>query len=77
MESLSQKPLSFHVARHVFATVVTLSNRVPIETVSKALGHSDIRTTQVYSRVLDEKISYDFENLRHRLSLNALSPSDR
>jgi len=71
-----QKPLSFHVGRHVFATVITLSNGVPIETVSKALGHSDIRITQVYARVLDEKISYDFENLRHRLILNAASSSD-
>lgn len=61
------KPISFHTARHVFATVVTLSNGVPIETVSKALGHADIRTTQVYSRVLDEKIAADFRRLRDKL----------
>jgi len=71
-----QKPLSFHVARHIFATVVTLSNGVPIETVSKALGHSDIRTTQIYSRVLDEKISGDFEILKHKLTYLALASSD-
>lgn len=61
------KPVSFHTARHVFATVVMLSNGVPIETVSKALGHSDIRTTQVYARVLDEKIASDFNKLRDKL----------
>jgi site-specific recombinase XerD len=40
---------------------------VPIETVSKALGHADIRTTQVYARVLDEKIAADFRRLRDKL----------
>jgi len=61
------KPLSYSVGRHVFATVVTLSNGVPIETVSKALGHTSIKTTQIYSRVVDEKIAADFANLRHIL----------
>jgi site-specific recombinase XerD len=61
------KPLSFSVGRHVFATVITLSNGVPIETVSKALGHTSIRTTQIYSRVVDEKIAADFAKLRNVL----------
>lgn len=61
------KPLSFHCGRHIFATVITLANGVPIETVSKALGHTDIRTTQVYARVLDEKIGKDFTNLKNSL----------
>jgi len=61
------KPLSFHCGRHVFATVITLSNGVPIETVSKALGHTDIRTTQIYARVVDEKIARDFEMLKSKL----------
>jgi len=61
------KPLSFHCGRHIFATVITLANGVPIETVSKTLGHTDIRTTQVYARVLDEKIAKDFEILKNKL----------
>ena len=61
------KPLSFHCGRHIFATVITLANGVPIETVSKALGHTDIRTTQVYARVLDEKIAKDFGILKNKL----------
>jgi site-specific recombinase XerD len=61
------KPLSFHCARHIFATVITLSNGVPIETVSKMLGHTDIRTTQIYSRVTDEKIATDFKKLKATL----------
>jgi len=64
------KPLSYSVGRHVFATVVTLSNGVPIETVSKALGHTSIRTTQIYSRVVDEKIAADFAKLRNVLDKN-------
>lgn len=65
-----KKKLSFHCARHIFATVITLSNGVPIETVSKMLGHKDIRTTQIYSKVVDEKISHDFGELTKRLDDN-------
>jgi site-specific recombinase XerD len=61
------KNISFHSGRHIFATVITLSNGVPIETVSKMLGHKDIRTTQVYSKVLDQKIAKDFEDLKINL----------
>lgn len=59
-----KKNLTFHMARHTFATTVTLSNGVPIETVSKLLGHTKISTTQIYARVLENKISQDMNALR-------------
>ena len=52
-------PLTFHVARHTFTSTVTLDNGVPIESVSKMLGHRSIKTTQIYARVSDKKISGD------------------
>ena len=57
------KNISFHVARHTFATTVMLSNGVPIETVSKLLGHTKLSTTQIYARVVESKISEDISNL--------------
>ncbi|MBD0824415.1 site-specific integrase [Aestuariibaculum marinum] len=62
-----KKHLTFHMARHTFATTVTLSNGVPIETVSKLLGHTKIATTQIYARVLEEKVSQDMNDLRQQL----------
>ena len=61
------KNLSFHVARHTFATTVTLSNGVPIETVSKLLGHSKLSTTQIYARVLEDKLGSDIATLQEKL----------
>ncbi|MGB5368817.1 MAG: site-specific integrase [Flavobacteriaceae bacterium] len=58
-----QKNITFHVARHTFATTVTLSNGVPIETVSKLLGHTKLSTTQIYARVLQKKVGEDMQNL--------------
>ncbi len=57
------KPVTCHVARHTFGTTVTLANGVPIETVSKMLGHTDIRTTQIYARIVDKKLSSDMDSL--------------
>ncbi|MBO6830667.1 MAG: tyrosine-type recombinase/integrase [Muricauda sp.] len=53
-----------HIARHTFITTVTLSNGVSIATVSKLLGHTKITTTQVYVRLLEDKISGDMKGLR-------------
>nr|WP_236638949.1 site-specific integrase [Leeuwenhoekiella aestuarii] len=61
------KNLTFHVARHTFATTVTLLNDVPIETVSKMLGHTKLSTTQKYARVVEQKISRDMCNLKSKL----------
>ncbi|MFT3920516.1 site-specific integrase [Cloacibacterium sp.] len=61
------KDLTFHIARHTFATTVTLSNGVPIESVSKMLGHTNIKTTQHYAKILDKKVSDDMSVLRNVL----------
>jgi len=62
-----RKNITFHSARHTFATTVTLSNGVPIETVSKLLGHTKLSTTQIYARVLENKLSEDMLQLKEKL----------
>lgn len=62
-----EKNLTFHLARHTFATTMTLGKGVPIESVSKMLGHTNIQTTQIYARITNEKISHDMENLAKNL----------
>jgi site-specific recombinase XerD len=57
------KPLHMHLARHTFATTITLSNGVPIETVSKMLGHANIKQTQHYAKVVPLKIKIDMQKI--------------
>ncbi len=66
------KNLTFHLARHTFATTITLSNGVPMETVSKMLGHTKITTTQIYSKVMERKVSDDMQHLQTKLNLNVV-----
>tara|TARA_R110002126_G_scaffold236514_1_gene380111 strand:+ start:238 stop:1500 length:1263 start_codon:yes stop_codon:yes gene_type:complete len=69
-----QKNLTFHIARHTFATTVTLSNGMPIETVSKLLGHSRIATTQIYAKVIERKVSNDMQRLRAQFNQKENTP---
>jgi integrase/recombinase XerD len=62
------KELTFHMARYTFATTVTLTNGVPIESISKMLGHTKIQTTQIYAKILDKKVSGDMKILRERFA---------
>lgn len=64
-----EKELTFHIARHTFATTVTLTNGVPIESVSKMLGHKNLRTTQHYAKVLDRKVSEDMKILKDKFNV--------
>lgn len=61
------KKLTYHIARHTFATTVTLSNDVPIESVSKMLGHKSIKMTQHYAKIIDKKVSSDMQALQEKL----------
>lgn len=65
-----QKNLTFHLARHTFATTVTLNNGVPLESVSKMLGHRSLRTTQHYAKILDRKVGDDMKALRDKFGIN-------
>ena len=72
--------MSSHQRRHTFATTTTLAKGVPIETVSKMLGHTNIKTTQIYARITNDKIREDMEMLAGKLegieniALKAVTP---
>ena len=62
------KRITFHMGRHTFATEICLTQGVPIESVSKMLGHSNIQTTQIYARVVDRKVSHDMNVLERKIN---------
>ncbi|MCZ2846323.1 MAG: site-specific integrase [Candidatus Bathyarchaeota archaeon] len=65
-----KKHVTFHLARHTFATTVALSNGMPIETVSKLLGHKKLSTTQIYAKVVERKLSDDMDLLEQKINLD-------
>lgn len=62
------KHITFHLARHTFATEICITQSVPIESVSKMLGHTNIKTTQIYARVVDRKVSHDMSVLERKIN---------
>jgi site-specific recombinase XerD len=64
-----KKHLTFHLARHTFATTVTLINGVPIESISKMLGHTKLSTTMIYAKVTQTKIGMDMQSLQNKLDV--------
>jgi site-specific recombinase XerD len=72
------KRLTTHLGRHSFATTITLSNGVPMETVSRMLGHTKLSTTQIYAKVLETKIGSDMQTLSEKLNEKAqVKPSKK
>ena len=62
------KKLTTHVARHTFACIA-LANKVSMETIARMLGHSDIRTTKIYAKVLDTTVSKEMEVMKHKFAI--------
>jgi integrase len=59
--------LHFHMARHTFATLICMSNGVPLETISKMMGHRSMRTTQIYAEITNQKVAEDMKKLAKRI----------
>lgn len=72
-----KKAITFHMARHTFATTILLSNNVPIEVVSKALGHTDISTTQLYAKIRDKMVAESMSGVEQKLKDLSNSKSDK
>ena len=72
-----KKVLTYHLARHTFATTITLSNGVPIETVSRMLGHTTITQTQHYAKIMHSKISMDMAALREKYAVAATAQPEQ
>jgi len=71
----NEKTFTFHMARHTFATTVTMMNGVPIESVARMLGHKNIKTTQHYARIVDTKIGNDMMDLAQKLGNRFIMPT--
>lgn len=65
------KNLTSHIARHTFATTITLTNGVPLKTVSSMLGHASIKTTEIYAKIVEQKVSDDMKSLREKLNVQS------
>ena len=64
-----EKHISWHTARHTFATEICLQNGVPIETISRMLGHTDVKTTQIYAKISNTVIQRDMAKLAEQLAV--------
>ena len=62
---IKHKPISFHWARHTFGTLF-LTEGIPLESVSKMMGHKDLRTTQIYAKITNERVSRDMDMIIHK-----------
>ncbi len=71
------KPMTMHIARHTFATTVLLSNGVSMEATSKMLGHSSIKTTQIYGKILESRVAAEMDLLSQKLDFNPLDASKK
>jgi site-specific recombinase XerD len=71
-KTLISKHLTYHCARHTFATTVTLTNGVPIETVGQMLGHKKLATTQLYARVTDTKVMKDMVPVKEKFNRSSV-----